>query len=217
MGRQRTVDDANFWRSPQIADCTQEDKATMLYLLTSPSSNIIGVYPVVPRVSAAEMGWMEEQFVLVLKRLAERALVGFAERTRYVWVKQWWEHNSPKMALGPKLRDRTIEQIAKIPDCWRADFIRDLRTRLPPELRGIIPSYLSTDQHLSDGPFGADTLSDRVSKMGSVNSNATYKSINNETEALPSARSDGASASSLSVSQIEMQKIRASFRGEGHQ
>jgi len=44
MGRQRTIDDTNFWRSPRVADCSQEDKATLLYLLTSPSSNIIGVY-----------------------------------------------------------------------------------------------------------------------------------------------------------------------------
>ena len=81
MGRQRTIDDTNFWRSPHVADCSQEDKATLLYLLTSPSSNIIGVYPIVPRISAAEMGWTSEQLLPVLKRLAARDLVGFDEVT----------------------------------------------------------------------------------------------------------------------------------------
>lgn len=56
MGRQRVIDDAGFWRSVQISVRSQEDKATLLYLLTSPFSNIVGVYQIVPHVAAAEMG-----------------------------------------------------------------------------------------------------------------------------------------------------------------
>lgn len=145
MGRQRTVDDANFWRSPQVADLTQEDKATLLYLLTSPSSNIIGVYPIVARISAAEMGWTAEQFLPVVQRLGDKGLVSFDEPTSYVWVRTWWQHNSPQMALAPKLRGKTLVQIGAIPSLWRLPFVADLRGRISIELQSVLHDYLSTD------------------------------------------------------------------------
>ena len=44
MGRQRTINDQNFWHSTQLINCTTEDKVALLHLLTGPVSNIIGVY-----------------------------------------------------------------------------------------------------------------------------------------------------------------------------
>lgn len=55
MGRQRTINDVAFWRSPKMAGRTQEDRALLTYLLTGPFSNIIGVYQIVPRIAASEM------------------------------------------------------------------------------------------------------------------------------------------------------------------
>lgn len=72
--RQRTVSDF-FWRDPEICDLSQEDKATLLYLLTSPSSNIVGVYQVVWRIAAAEMGWTADQLIVVIKRLQTEGLL----------------------------------------------------------------------------------------------------------------------------------------------
>ncbi len=45
MGRQRTIRDQNFWRSPRLLNCTTEDKVALLHLLTAPDINITGVYP----------------------------------------------------------------------------------------------------------------------------------------------------------------------------
>ncbi len=131
MGRQRTIDDAGFWRSVQISVRSQEDKATLLYLLTSPFSNIVGVYQIVPHVAAAEMGWTSEQLLPVLARLSDASLIDYDEESCSVWVKIWWDHNSARMAVGPSLRAKTYDQIGQIVDSWRQAYIADFVTRLP--------------------------------------------------------------------------------------
>lgn len=136
MGRQRTINDAEFWRSPRIADRTQEDKATLLYLLTSPYSNISGVYPIVPRIAAAEMGWTADQLLAILKRLGSLELVQFEEPSGFVWVRNWWDHNSAKMAIATTLREKTYSQIAAIPATWREAFLADFLMRIPTGEKG---------------------------------------------------------------------------------
>ena len=119
--RQRTISDF-FWRDPRMADLSQEDKATLLYLLTSPSSNIIGAYQVVLRVAAAEMGWTADQLVIVLERLEGKELIDFTT-CGWVWVKIWWKHNSAKGAFSPKLREIAKRQLLDMPAEWREPFV----------------------------------------------------------------------------------------------
>ncbi|MBJ9686763.1 hypothetical protein I5589_06680 [Burkholderia vietnamiensis] len=209
MGRQRTVDDANFWRSPQVADLTQEDKATLLYLLTSPSSNIIGVYPIVARISAAEMGWTAEQFLPVVQRLGDKGLVLFDEPTSYVWVRTWWQHNSPQMALAPKLRGKTLVQIDAIPSLWRLPFVADLRGRISIELQKVLDDCLSTDAVPDAVSIPYPETTDRVSGVRVVNSNninISNSSCNGSSPA--SARSEYAGRNLSDVASLELQKIR---------
>jgi len=124
--RQRTISDF-FWRDPEISDLSQEDKATLLYFLTSPSSNIIGCYQVVWMIAAAEMGWTKDQLLVVAKRLKVRGLLDFNE-AGWVWVKIWWKHNSPAVALNinSKLVAHAKKQCAVIPFEWLADFGKGL-------------------------------------------------------------------------------------------
>ncbi|MFM0512078.1 hypothetical protein [Paraburkholderia sp. RL17-373-BIF-A] len=138
MGRQRTIDDAAFWRSPKMAGRTHEDRAMLAYLLTCPFSNIIGVYEFVPRIAASEMGWdSDSQLMPVLRRLTECRFVKLDEDLSYLWVRIWWEHNSPTMAVGGTLRQRTLDQIAAVPPQWRDEFIDDFIARLPSESKKV--------------------------------------------------------------------------------
>jgi hypothetical protein len=115
--RQRTISDF-FWRDPEISDLSQEDKATLLYFLTAPSSNIVGCYKVVWMIAAAEMGWTKDQLFVVAKRLRARDLIDFTE-SGWIWVKEWWKHNSAKGAFSPKLFENAKKQCASIPVEWR--------------------------------------------------------------------------------------------------
>lgn len=143
MSRQRTINDSAFWRSPKMAGRTQEDRATLTYLLTCPFSNIIGAYQIVPRIAASEMGWdAESQFMPILRRLQESGFIEYDPDHSYVWVHIWWDHNYPRMALAPTLRQKTFSQIQELPERWRPLYIDDLIKRLPEngELRDLIAS-----------------------------------------------------------------------------
>lgn len=82
MGRQRTIRDQNFWRSPRLLNCTTEDKVALLHLLTAPDSNITGVYPLVPRIAGAELGWTADQWLQVIHRLQDEDLVRYDTNRR---------------------------------------------------------------------------------------------------------------------------------------
>lgn len=118
--RQRTISDF-FWRDPDISDLSQEDKATLLYFLTSPSSNIVGVYQIVWRIASAEMGWTSEQLIAVSKRLQEKLLIDFTV-DGWIFVKIWWKHNSSLGAFSPKLLVKAKSQCDAMPHAWAAEF-----------------------------------------------------------------------------------------------
>lgn len=122
--RQRTISDY-FWRDPEIYDLSQEDKATLLYFLTSPSSNIIGVYQVVWGIAAAEMGWTKDQMLVVTKRLQSNGLIDFNEQG-WVWVKTWWKHNSCAGAFSCKLLKNAKKQCDAMPFEWLEGFIKSV-------------------------------------------------------------------------------------------
>ncbi|MGZ5199204.1 MAG: hypothetical protein ACXWC4_05480 [Telluria sp.] len=182
MGRQRTINDAEFWRAPRIADRTQEDKATLLYLLTSPYSNIIGVYPIVPRIAAAEMGWTADQLLAILRRLGTFELVTFEEPSGFVWVRNWWDHNSAKMAVATTLREKTYSQIAAIPATWREAFLADFLMRIPTgeksshgtkdDLRSIVARDLSGQGYSVPIPYRQAMDSPMGNTTDNTNSNS---------------------------------------------
>ena len=122
--RQRTLSDF-FWRDPQIYNLSQEDKATLIYFLTCPSSNIIGVYQVVWGIAAAEMGWTKDQILEVAKRLQSRGLINFDEHG-WVWVKIWWQHNSAPGAFSPKLLKSSKKQCDAMPPEWLESFLKSV-------------------------------------------------------------------------------------------
>lgn len=167
MGRQRTINDKKFWNSPKMAGRTQEDRATLVYLLTCTSSNIVGSYSIVPRIAAAEMGWdTESQFMPVLKRLCDSDFIKYDAETSFVWVRIWWEHNSPKMALAPTLRQKSIKQIREMPVHWISDYLDDMAERLQEcdEYREmLIQEFQASSQSVNQGENHRCDATDRVS------------------------------------------------------
>jgi len=138
MSRQRTINDQHFWRSPALQHCTTEDKIVLLHLLTCPDSNIIGAYPVVPRIVGAELGWTQDQWLHVIERLKVEDLVWFDSAKMFVWVRIWWEHHLATQAMGPKLRGRTLENLRRLPESWQQPYLSDFKARLSGELTAIL-------------------------------------------------------------------------------
>lgn len=168
MGRQRTIRDQNFWRSPRLLNCSTEDKVALLHLLTAPDSNITGVYPLVPRIAGAEIGWTAEQWLQVMHRLQDQGLAKYDQVKYVVWVRIWWDHHTATQVTGPKLRARAVEEIRRIPSEWLDDFMRDFHDRLDNGQQRLINDALLPRSNSAVGDVsipqacGIDTVSDQV-------------------------------------------------------
>lgn len=164
MGRQRTINDSNFWRSPKLLNCTTNDKVALLHLLTAPDSNITGVYPIIPRIAGAEVGWTADEWLHVIERLQENTLVKYDAERLIVWVCIWWDHHTATQVTGLKLRARTLQEIQRIPNQWQSEFLTDFRRRLSQDQqRWLDDSVRGTSAAYSGEPsangYGTDTVS----------------------------------------------------------
>lgn len=163
MSRQRTINDG-FWRSNRMSGRTVEDRFALFYFLTSPFSNIIGAYEVVIPIAASEMGWdTDAQLQPVIRRLVDAGYIQFDVESQFIWVRDWWEHNSAKMAVSSKLRQKAFDQIGALPKTWRNRYVEDLIDRLPAQdpLRSIVATELGylTDMVSIPHPYPSDGLS----------------------------------------------------------
>lgn len=146
--RQRTISDY-FWRDPKLCNLTQEDRATLLFFLTSPWSNIIGVYQVVWAIAGAELGWTKDQLLGVAKRLRNRGLINFSDGDDgWIFVKVWWEHNSALGAFSPKLVQNAKKQCDAMPSEWLDEFLTLIDSLNFPGLNRVSIGY----------PYPIDTL-----------------------------------------------------------
>lgn len=175
MGRQRTINDQNFWRSAKLQNSTTEDKVAALHLLTCPDSNVIGGFSLVPRIAAAEIGWTPDQWRKILERLKKQGIAYFDATISFVWVKNWWDHHSPSQTLGPKLRNKTLEQILQLPEFCRQEFLTDFRKRISEAHRKWLDEAL---QNYSDVSADSNQYSiDTISASSTDNCNYTNNSI----------------------------------------
>ena len=175
MSRQRTINDQRFWRSPRLQSCTTEDKIALLHLLTCPDSNIVGTYPLVPRIAGAEIGWTPDQWLQIIDRLRCNDLIWFDPERMFVWVRIWWEHHHAGQSMGPKLRNRTLDDIRNIPKPWLEPFLEDFRPRLAPAqqfgLDSIWDKKTASDTQSERYGYDIDTISTFSLSNANINSN----------------------------------------------
>jgi hypothetical protein len=109
----------SFWNDPKLAHCTSENLFTNLLLLTSRDSNVIGVYRTMWRSIGAGIGWTEAQLLSAARDLAVKGIVVIDEPTGWVWVKNWWDHNSLRAAFLGNVARKARAELNQVPDHWR--------------------------------------------------------------------------------------------------
>lgn len=193
MGRQRTINDRAFWRSPRLQNSTLEDKVANLHLLTAPDSNIIGSYCLVPRIAAAEIKITEDHWLQLMKSLEKQDLAQYDFSLMFVWVKNWWDHHNPRQTMGPKLRDRTIEEIKNLPEFCRDGFICDFRQRISRDHQKLLDESLHPVEMLNQTQYGydMDTLSNFSIPNSNINTNINSNSKKTSTIESPSSTNVG--------------------------
>jgi hypothetical protein len=64
--RYRPICPQQAWRSQLAHSLTSVERFGEIYLLTNPTANSIGCYPLIPRIAAAEIGMSTEEMQNVI-------------------------------------------------------------------------------------------------------------------------------------------------------
>jgi hypothetical protein len=108
-----------FWTDPKHSHYTTENLFTNVLFLTNSYSNIIGVYQVQWRSLGAGIGWTETQMLSAASDLEAKGGLAIDQVTGWVWVKNWWDHNSLSGAFKGKVGPKARAELNQIPERWR--------------------------------------------------------------------------------------------------
>ena len=97
MNRTVTTD---FWEDSKVEELGSTAKYVMLYLLTSPRTNLAGCYEVTYKRIGVDTGLSMGQVEKAIAELREADIIGYCERTNEVMIRNWDRYNwtrSPKL------------------------------------------------------------------------------------------------------------------------
>ena len=105
-----------FWEDPMIVnEFSPEDKYFMLYLLTNPHTTQLGIYKLVPRVAAFEMGYSVEAVLVLIERFERKYdIVKYSKETSEIAIKNFLKHSVVKG--GKPVMDCLLKEETKVND-----------------------------------------------------------------------------------------------------
>jgi hypothetical protein len=112
-----------FWSSDTIRSLSDSGRLLAMYLMTSPHSNIAGVFRLPDGYVCEDMQWTPEQVAQGFSELFAKGFANRCETTKWVWIIKHLEWNQPE---NPNQRKSAAKIAQSVPsDCaWRLDFIR---------------------------------------------------------------------------------------------
>lgn len=100
-----------LWRSQDFRSLTEDGRALVLYLLSSPHTTMIGAFPLPDGYVCDDIQWNRER---VAKGFAELFTKGFANRcgtTAWVWISKYLDWNHPDNPNQWKSAGKLVQQI----------------------------------------------------------------------------------------------------------
>ena len=172
-----------MWRSDGQVQLTVSERDGLVYLLTSPFSTLIGLYPISLRVASAEMGLSVGEFEMVLERL-ER--LNFITRSgTFVLVNVWFQHTKYAAVLRGKVKPRALDDLRKAPAELRQRWVTTSQACGVPKddidvFLGIIPEGAEVTSKGLASSFNAPSKEHPL--IESSNGKGVPRGINTETE-----------------------------------
>lgn len=154
----------DFWSDPKvIEEMTPEDKYFYLYLLTNDNTNMIGIYRIVKKQMAFDLGYSIESVNSLMDRFINSyKLITYNSDTRELCIRNYGKYNLNK--AGKPVTDCIKKELNEVKD---KSLILEMVSNVKHEgNRKIIMEYLNT----IGIPYGNDT------------SSGTCKELKNDTE-----------------------------------
>lgn len=131
-----------FWSDPKVMeDMTPEDKYFYLYLLTNPCTNMIGIYRIVKKQMAFDLGYSIESINSLMGRfINNHKLVLYNEETKEICIKNYGKYNLNKG--GKPMIDCIKKDLGNVID---KTFIKEIATNVKnTSIKQLIDEYLAS-------------------------------------------------------------------------
>ena len=178
MGLKRIVS-TDFWTDGKVDDFTPEDKYFMLYLLTNPSSTLLGIYEISIKQAAFQMGYSPETVVGLIDRFQNKySVLLYSKKTGEIAIKNYLRHGIVKG--GKPIADCLTSDINGVKDKTLIDAVFEHVIKykdLNPTVLRVISNYMS-------GGNGQDNEQDNDNGNGHGNGHGhgvTYPVTGNDT------------------------------------
>ena len=151
-----------FWQDPKVMEeMTPEDKYFYLYLLTNPCTNMIGVYRIVKKQMAFDLGYSIESINSLMDRFINyHKLIKYNENTKELCIVHYGKYNLNRG--GKPMLDCIKKDLSKINDI---SLIEEIVVHIKHSaIKSFIEDYLSklNNDTLDDTPTTSEREADKT-------------------------------------------------------
>lgn len=106
----------SFWEDDKVVnDFSPEDKYFFLYLLTNPHTSQLGIYKLVPKTAAFELGYSVDAVKVLLDRFENKyGIIRYSKKTSEVAIKNYLRHSVLKG--GKPVMDCLLQEEKQVED-----------------------------------------------------------------------------------------------------
>ncbi len=112
----KRVVSTSFWEDEKVVDMfSPEDKYFYIYLLTNPHTTQLGIYRLVPKTAAFELGYSKEAVKVLLDRFENKyQMIKYSDRTNEIAIKNYLRHSI--LRGGKPVMDCLLKEEAMVED-----------------------------------------------------------------------------------------------------
>lgn len=184
-----------FWQDPKVMEeMTPEDKYFYLYLLTNPCTNMIGIYRIVKKQMAFDLGYSIESINSLMDRFINyHKLIKYNNESKELCIIHYGKYNLNRG--GKPMLDCIKKDLSKVRD---VSFISDMVVHVKNQsIKTFICDYLSNiyndtsdDTYTNSERQGDKTINHKPKTINQIH-NPTTTTINSSSEKSSSCGSKG--------------------------
>ena len=134
-----------FWTDRKVVDTfTPEDKLFMFYLLTNPRTTQLGIYPLIVKIAAFELGYSTETVITLIERFEKvHGIIRVSKASGEVAVKNYLRHSIVKGGLP--VMDLLIKETQAVKDKSLLRYVLEANTDNPNQtVREFVTKIIDT-------------------------------------------------------------------------
>ncbi len=129
-----------FWTDEKVVHLSEDARVLLLYLLTCPHGNMLGVFVLPPLYACADLKWTLERYERAFAELDGCGLVVRDEELQVVWLPNYLKHNPIENPNQVKAAIRVVEEL---PRTWLlSEVARSIKARGKHYLNVLVQSLL---------------------------------------------------------------------------